>query len=206
MITLRNRQAGFTIIELLIATAVFATVLLLCTMGLLQVGRMYYKGITMTRTQETARTIMDEIAQGIQFSGGSVLQDTTTSKICIGNKRFSYLLDTVLTNSPTAGDESYHVLVVDSQESNCVTADAQDINQTTLTSSSKELLAPKMRLNKLLIDPKGSGLYEITVRVIYGETDLLESDHSTCKSGSRGSQFCAFAELKTTVKKRLNVE
>ncbi len=54
---------GFTIIELLIATTIFSVVLLLAASGLLYIGRLYYKGLTSSATQEAARNIMQELTQ-----------------------------------------------------------------------------------------------------------------------------------------------
>lgn len=63
----RNSE-GFTLVELMIATSIFSVILLLLTFGLLGIGQNYYKGRNSVRTQDTARRIMDEISQAIQFS------------------------------------------------------------------------------------------------------------------------------------------
>jgi prepilin-type N-terminal cleavage/methylation domain-containing protein len=41
-----SNRSGFTIIELMIATAVFSVVLLLCATALVTIGNMYRRGIT----------------------------------------------------------------------------------------------------------------------------------------------------------------
>ena len=63
----RAEQNGFTIIELLIATTVFSLILLISVAGILQISRMYYRGVTQSRTQETARSIIDEVGEAIRF-------------------------------------------------------------------------------------------------------------------------------------------
>ncbi len=56
--------------------------------------------------------------------------------------------------------------------------------------------------NPVNIDPQHPILYEITIRVVYGDDDLLNSDHNLCVGGA-GSQFCSISELSTVVQKRL---
>src|SRR3990172_9120101 len=68
----RKGVGGFTIVELMIATTIFSVILLIVTFGMLQIGRTYYKGITLTKTQNAARSIIDTISQDIQFSGEGV--------------------------------------------------------------------------------------------------------------------------------------
>src|SRR5690606_22524615 len=88
-------QKGFTIVELMIATSVFSVVLLLCTYGLLAIGRSYYKGVTISRTQETARLIVDDVAEAIQFNGGAVVLNPAGRMYCIGSRRYSYALNEI---------------------------------------------------------------------------------------------------------------
>src|SRR3990167_8074309 len=97
---------GFTVIELMIATAVFAVVLLLCSVALLQIGKTYYKGITSTQTQNVARALIDDISQAIQFSGAQIkttdpsLAANTKSFFCVGNVRYTYQLGVKLVDPP----------------------------------------------------------------------------------------------------------
>src|SRR3989344_6639968 len=122
---LRGRKEGFTIVELLIATSVFAVLLLLCSVALIQISRVYYKGVTTTRTQEASRNIIDDISRGIQFSGGTVtdpLPDVSqpgVSYFCVNNARYTYKLDTQVTdNSPQGGlQQGYHALAQDTTNS-----------------------------------------------------------------------------------------
>src|SRR6266702_6725818 len=121
MMRLKHKaQAGFTVIELLIATAIFSLVLLLITVGIMQITRVYYKGITETNTQNTARAIVDDIAQAIQFGGPANIQKTvgttpgTSYAFCIGNQLYSYILGYQVVDAKSAGAQAYHGLVVSS--------------------------------------------------------------------------------------------
>jgi prepilin-type N-terminal cleavage/methylation domain-containing protein len=203
-------QKGFTIVELMIATAVFAVVLLLCTYGLLEIGRMYYKGITSTRTQETTRRILDEAADAIKFSGGTVERHEASGWHCLGNKRFSFVRGRQLTTTN-------HAVVSDivgtcSSGTNRLNIDsAAAVNA---ANAATEQLNTRMRLARFSVEEINDTTYRITVRVATGDDDLLNDSldangnagadgvRDSCRGGP-GSQFCAVSELTTTVQKRV---
>jgi len=220
----RHQEHGFTIIELMIATAVFATVLVLCTVGLLQVGRFYYKGITSSRTQEATRTIIEDITESIQFSGGDVYAinppagDSVTKGYCVGSKRYSYVLGRQLVTNQ-------RVLVLDTDIDSCspVTPALSLAGNPANIHDGRELVNTRMRLAAVHVKQLSvtdDSLYKVLVRVVSGDDDLLEdrlrldaaTDQmvpgtdgvlDTCRAQRSGSQFCAVSELSTVVQKRV---
>lgn len=205
---------GFTIVELMIATAVFSVVLLLATSGLLQITRTYYKGVTEANTQNTARAVVDTVSRAIQFDGGAVQPTNgssprTTYDFCVGNARFRYYLGSELATSPASG-QTYHALLQDST-SGCTsgpdgaTINSSSISCTTATNCS-ELVSPNMRLSQFSVTSLGSNLYQVSVTVVYGDDVLLNSPTSSnpsCLGVQAGTQFCAISKISTTVLKRV---
>lgn len=181
---------GFTIIELLIATAVFSVVLLTVSAAITQIGRLYYKGITSAHTQEVARSVMDDIAQSIQFNVGAVVGTDSTAldnasngsrAVCVATKHYSYKFGQQVTTGK-------HGLVVQEIPSGCTSYIAQNLD--TGTVDGNEALGENMRLANLVVEPAGSiDTYRVTVRVVYGDSDLLcnPNSHSggkdDCSSG-----------------------
>jgi len=206
-------QKGFTIIELMIATLVFSVILLLVTYGLIQIGRTYIKGLNESKTQQTARSIMDTISQDIQFNGGKIkipAAFTGTFAVCIGDNRYSAMIDGQLVDGvpDTVKHQTNHTLVVDRPvggECNATPLTYRNLNAAIPPDDPykpRELMAPNMRLAKFNITPAGALLWNIKVRVVYGDDDLLNPARDAC-AGGPGSQFCAVAELSTTVQKRV---
>lgn len=208
----KGKSRGFTVIELMVATGVFAFVLIIVTTGILQVSRLYYKGVNQAATQNVVRNITDTIAQSIQFGGGQVVPTTagaatpTSPKVfCIGNQRFTYDIGwQVVDSSPNATrHQAYHGLVQDNL-SGCSSTSTQSLN--TQSVSGRELLSPNMRLSKLNVTDLGGNLYRVEVRVIYGDDDLLEAPNNPltdCVDEQAGTQFCTISELNTVVTKRV---
>ena len=217
MSTLRRQQAGFTIVELMVATLVFSMVLLVITIGVLSFTNAYYRGVTQSSTQNTARLILENISQAIQFSGLQVTSPITgtgnTRGFCLGDQRYSFLLGYQLVDGTPKANQSKHALMQDAY-GDCSGASAQDL-QSSGTLKGEELLSPHMRLAKLSVTPLANNLYSVTIRVVYGDDDLLVSPSgktpaatapdATCK-GSAGAQFCAVSELSTVVQKRITTQ
>jgi prepilin-type N-terminal cleavage/methylation domain-containing protein len=211
--TRSQQQAGFTIIELLIATLVFSMVLVLIAVGVLDFNHAYYNGITQTETQNTARSILEEISQDIQFSGSQITSPIANGGsdpehgFCIGSDRYSYRLGWELVNSSPniTTHQTLHALVKDSPGI-CSGMSAQDFTKA-LAGGSQELISQYMRISKISVTAVSgtTGLYNIDVKVVYGDDALLvnpTASNATCKIGS-GSQFCAVSELSTVVQQRI---
>lgn len=217
----QDRARGFTIVELMVATMVFSVVLLLVTAGIIQVARVYYKGVTEANTQNAARSIIDNISQAIQFSGDDVSGTETSPTagtdydFCLGNTHVSYKLGRQVKNNPSGGDQTWHAIVANNIPG-CAGASPQTLNQQTI--SGRDLMPQDMRLSNLVVERVGTAQpaqYRVTVRVVYGDSDLLYSPSAptatdgharadaSCRAQTAGTQFCAVSELSTVVVKRV---
>ncbi len=232
MIQLRTpqfAQKGFTIVELMIATLVFSLILVVITSGVIHFTSAYYKGLHNSSTQTTARTVMNTIAQNLQYGGGggdllqTPIDDTSADRyICVGDVQIDYKIGAKL-----GTDSDYGVFVTKVDPILGCTAYRSGLK-------GQELLAPKMRLTNLVVSQQllgANNLYDISAGVAYGDLDLLcarslpsngvggcapnasqFADYTAlmpkavgvsvaCKSG-KASQFCAFSHLTTQVAAR----
>src|SRR5262249_3702342 len=87
-------QAGFTIVELMVATLVFSFVLVIITVGVLFFSKTYYAGRNRARTQNTARSVVGTISQAIQFTGTAITTtaDTGAQYFCAGSRIYVFNL------------------------------------------------------------------------------------------------------------------
>jgi prepilin-type N-terminal cleavage/methylation domain-containing protein len=232
-----HTNQGFTLIELMVATMVFSVILLGATTAVIQISRMYYKGVISTRTQETSRRVIDDISRAAQFSDeditipgitvnyGSGATHATVRAFCIGNTRYSYVLNAQVDSAAANGvynsggnHRIRHALWRDSISNPqvCVSDPGQpgsdpahympDLTQAEPTANGEELLGRYMRLVTLDLRTANSLQY-ISVGVLYGDDDLLTPDANAptgCTSLISSAQWCALSELSTQVYQRIN--
>lgn len=207
----QDKIRGFTILELLVATIVFSVVLLLVTAGIMQISRVYYKGVTETNTQNAARNIIDTISQAIQFSGGPVTGTVdppvsgTDQTFCVGAQHFTYRLGWQVENGLEPSQfQAWHALVQRPLVGDCSGSGAQNLGNESIVG--RDLLGRNMRLSKLAVTSLGGNLYRVDVRVVFGDSDILNNPtgpDASCKPERAGTQFCSVSELSTNVVKRV---
>lgn len=201
--TKRLNQKGFTLVELMIATLVFSVVLLLCMAALLQVSKHFYKGVSSTRTQETARSVMTTISESIQFSGGAIepslipviSPEGAYVGFCVDHFRFSYIKNRTFTGS---GDQG---LVMEDLGSAGCSATLAAWEPAT-PANGRELLQPNMRVQNIRIKNISGDLWEVKVDLATAPEDNFLSPGGRCLS-DKGTQFCATTSLSTIVQKRV---
>lgn len=186
----KNHQSGFTIVELMIATTVLATLLVLCASVAVQVGRLFYKGVSSSRTQESVRNITDQVVRTLQTTSAMPVPVTQAGvqAYCIGSTRYSYVLDRQAT-------QAQRVLWVDQNTGPCV----PDLN----AANGQELVPQGMRLRTFTLAPSPDQAYwNVDIAIALGADDVFNMD-GTCAPSSSGGQFCDVAELNTGVYREL---
>lgn len=177
---------GFTIVELLIATTVFSVVLLGALSGFLQIGHLFYKGVSSTNTQGVANQVIQDISGNFQTNGNFSRVPAVGTQVmpvgdegnnspsyayyCVGNTRYTYNINheldiTVAANHKAPGDGGNFGLLKDilPGSSGCATP-CDDDTGATLTcphgavrfKSPIEMLGDKMRLSEFEIAPSTS--------------------------------------------------
>jgi prepilin-type N-terminal cleavage/methylation domain-containing protein len=214
-------QSGFTIAELLIATAIFSVILTGALFGFIQIGRMFYKGVSVTQTQETTRQIVNTVKDNIQLAASvsSAQSGNGYSYYCVGNNRYTYSLGrkVELAASPNHNADGNFGLLYDKLPGStaCATPCASNCPDASVAFREPiELLGNKMRLGRFDVvqaDPsKTPDLYKIDVYIIYGDDEILsytdeDNPASAFCSGSLSiQQFCAVSKLSTTVYRGLH--
>lgn len=218
-----KRQKGFTIIELMIATTVFSVVLLVCLGALVYVGRLYYKGITLTQTQSAARDAADSIADSVRFARERVepvtasATDEWSGHVCVGSRKYSYKLYQVLVDD-TPGPNQTTQALVESIDPLCDIGSPDSAPRTEPDIVDKypprEILGEFMQLNRFAISEPDidTGLVDIDISIAYGgdgsssDGELFNyvtgssGEIASCKTGVAGAQFCAISNLSKTVR------
>lgn len=190
-----NQQKGFTMVEFMISMAVFSLILIVILAAVAQVSKLYSKGITTTRTQQTARSLIDTIAQQIQygeavpsFAGGSTAgfigdTDGKSGAMCVSGKRLSFVInrqvDTGSVN--TLLNTQKHALWYDPSPSGACTSVAGLDTNPSPSAAGSELLPEGMRLLYLEITPVQNtvpvaSIWKVKLKVGFGGQDLYEDN------------------------------
>lgn len=208
---------GFTIIELLFATIIFSMVMVVILSAAFQIGRIYYKGVSLSGTNETTRTAIDDIANDVRFGvvPTAIQNDSGGIKyFCVGEHRYSFLLDKQVTNS----DIDNNALTGLRQDA-LNTCQAPSADKTGDVTSSRQLLGPDMQLNNLefACSSTAPGSCYIHLHVIFYGADntvfispanpaftpaqSLNALDALCSGNLQSTQFCAVSDLETRILK-----
>lgn len=226
---LESPQAGFTIIELLIATTVFSMVLMVLLYGVLSFTHAYYSGVNSSTTQDATRTVINTVAQAVEFSGNTITPTPASQTagrpyyFCAGGNTYYFILGSMYDGAtPSSTDPGLFM------DPGICTA-TPNFSAT----GAKEMLGANMRVTYLNLAQSATNtrLYTVSLGIAYGAADLLcnvsQDGHAggclpgdtvngpsasvagtnandvVCKQAA-GSQFCAHAGLSTTVSLRVS--
>ncbi len=220
---LNKKNTGFTVAEVSIATAIFSVVILIALVSFFTISRLFYKGVTVSQTQETAQQIIQDVKGSFQTTKEASSHNSFGYTFyCVGSARYTYnpghevTADTSSTayfKSPGNGGQFGLVKDTLPGDSSCqAPCAAGDVCGNAVPFNSPvELIGKNMRLSQLdvtLIPPDpahpNTEVYNISVSVAYGEDDVFtDSTHSECKPDAQTQQFCYISTVNTSVYKGL---
>jgi len=80
---MRNTEAGFTLVELLVAMAIFSFMLLIVVSGFINIVHIHNQAVAANIAQDNARTAMDELVRGVRTSNGVL--PSAAGTLCLTN-------------------------------------------------------------------------------------------------------------------------
>lgn len=213
----KRSTAGFTITELMIATTVFAVVLVIAQTMFVQIGHLFYRGVSITNTQDVANHIFQDINGNFQNATGFQSYRNSSAGgydyYCIGHTRYTYRIDNQVhtdqaaTHSATTGNFGIVKDTLHGTGDECAPP-CDDVSPTcdNPLNNPVELLGDKMRVEQFnIIQPVStSNLYNVKIVIAYGDTNALTyrtaGDLSTVScQGDHNNNFCAVSQINTAV-------
>ena len=179
------------------------------------VGKVYYKGVTLTQTQAVAQQILTQVTSDIQFAPTIVTAKATGDGasyfLCLGNIRYTFNLYQKVDLADHDNQTKFGLLrdsLPGSTGCNSPFGDgAVALNNPT------EILGNKIRLANLSLSPAKNtaggdvtDLWDLTVKVAYGDDDVLTNpgaENVTCDANLNSTQFCSVSSQTTTVSRGL---
>ncbi len=195
----RKNNNGFTIIELLIAMVVVASIITMTTAIIVSIGHLYFKGNSEATIQDSVRSTMQDVTENLKLAHGYHTDDSSSPPhtYCIGITRYTYIIGV------QEGGTYKHIFWRDSLLRETDPCDPVDLTQDQPTPDGKDLIGGNSALTDFTIS-NSSTPYYVSLGEIYGPSDLynLAGVNSSCKSGA-ASELCGTASLITSVSQRL---
>ncbi|MDL2363577.1 MAG: prepilin-type N-terminal cleavage/methylation domain-containing protein [Patescibacteria group bacterium] len=223
-----NSSNGFTIVELMISLSILSVILVISTVVITQIGRIYAKGVNAADIQNINRNVLADLSSSLQFSGSQPFPCTidtaqtcaastasftgipTAYAYCIGTTRYSFVFNKELGYDQSTNETTNHVLWKDTMSniSTCIPVDLSVAGDPSPGTKGYEMVGPHMQITKLKIKGSSTNIGEYTVDAWlgYGDSDLVRVDVNgvpSCKDGD-GTEFCASSQLSQTVIRRLD--
>jgi prepilin-type N-terminal cleavage/methylation domain-containing protein len=170
---LSNQSAGYTIIEFMIALAIFSALLVVLIVTMNGFMNVYYKGIVVSSNQSAINTISSGISQAMELSSASVFDTVGSSgAICTGTEEFYY---TNIGQSYPAGGGSFYEFPNTSGGCYVSAPQTPDVADPTGWAERKSLLSANMRLITLTVTQEAANsnqvswaqLYKIDLKIAY---------------------------------------
>lgn len=195
-----NGQQGFTLVELTLATAFIAFILIFMLATMVQVMSNYNKGLAVKQINQTARTVSEEMGQLIQGTSASSINTAylANGRVCLGGVSYVWNDKGGSTNKYTTGSTFTMVRVNDAAGAMCSAA-LPAVN----AANASELLSGNIWVQQVGVSVSSNQkLVDITIGLSTASpnqptgTDPLLG---TICDGGKDSQYCAVATFKTTV-------
>lgn len=209
----KNNQ-GFTLVELMLALAFVGFIILFTVFAVMQVMRTYNKGLTVKEINQTARTVVEDMARTTRSSSTITTSAIADGRVCLGSVSYVWNQQGTSTNKyDSAGNPPVTLVRVDDPGgAMCVLVGAAYPNVPSAKATS--LLSGRVWIQMLVLSVNTTNrLATITLQLSTPEdvtSPMLEdpfpapsdpSDPATwvrCK-GVAGAEFCAVATYTTTV-------
>jgi prepilin-type N-terminal cleavage/methylation domain-containing protein len=193
----RIHERGFTMVELLIAMAVFSFMMMIVTAGFVQVVKIHQSGIASRTTQQNSRLVLDAVSKDIRLAATAATANPGQKNwLCLarGSLTQEYAVD-------TNGD--LQVGTIPSQAPGvCPPPNFSDTARgwRRLNDPSVEVTQFAAATTAGVQTGLGTAMVTITM-ASRNNLDALDTSRTRCLPGP-GAQFCAVTTLSTTAQLR----
>ena len=180
-----KRERGFTMIELLIAMALFSFFLLIVVAGFLNVVRAHNQAIATNAAQDNARVAMDALVQAVRDSAGVITPapNTTSTTLCLADS--------------SGVNREYWVQAVSGVQTlmrgdGCVFPPGAPLNQVAITSPSNNVAVFSAKnTSSISTNPKS----EVELSVTVSSSNGTATAGTSCNNNNADRVFCSVVTL-----------
>ena len=198
-----NNQKGFTLIELMIALAFVAFILIFATTAVIQVMQTYNKGVAVKQINQAGRTTLETLSRNLREADPGVVDVSLVGsqrRLCTGS--ISYVWNLYNTSSAVAnryddGQILTFVRVNDASKSMCTLVSGAYPSPT--RAQSVDILQSNVWVMAVsATDPSvDAPLVDVSVSLAVANDPAITAGQ--CTQGGTVGQFCATSTFSTTV-------
>ena len=182
----KKNQSGFTVVELLLALAIFSFILVAMTVAFSQIIRSYRKGVIAQRTQETSRELIDTLTKEAHRADNVEVNDVGSKRfICFGSTQFEY--DASISNRTLKRGTN-------NPATNCSVS-----NATVDIIDSDSLQLSQFDVSVVKADSGETLGINVDMIVATKTNDLLNASGTACDGAAPGQHFCATTRIATSI-------
>lgn len=186
---------GFTLVELLLAMALFSFMLAILSLGFLQIGKIYQSGVASRSTQQTARAVMEDVAREVRGATAILVpvDSSTDNELCLQ-------ANSQVIRYQRGSDDSLTKAIYNGDCTGTIPNGAVKFNLVDPSSNNNHGLRAQSFVTKPIKDAaNANGSVEVSLVVSTSQENDLVDANGGCKAGVTGSQFCSSTSLTNTV-------
>lgn len=200
--TRHARQAGFTLIELMLALAFVGFILVFAVTTIVQVMQTYNKGLSVKQINQAARTTLEDMSRYLHSADPGAVNTTAlgSNRVCFGG--ISYVWN--LYNTPSASANKYNdgtslTFARVSDASSAMCSNASGSYPAVPKTQATDILQSNVWVMALSVSQPtvANPLTDISIKLAVANDPALSGGN--CTIGGTQGQFCATAVFNTTV-------
>ena len=198
----KQREKGFTLVELTLAMSFLAFIMVFVVIVLLQIMNIYNKGLAMTQINQTGRQLSDDINSSIRFAQPSTVTYLSASnRLCTGDVSYLWNVNGGTTNS--FGDTTTELGVVRVKDSVSAYCSNTSLKPNIADSKVSVLAGPSVSVLGFTVSKSPSFVKILAVLSTSGNNKpVLSGSNWTCLGsggGTTSNPYCAFATFDNTI-------
>lgn len=198
----KKNQNGFTLVELMLALAFVAFIILFAVTSIVQIMQSYNKGLALKKINQAGRTTIEDISRNLKVASPEAVDVSAipSGRTCLGSVSYVWnYYDTIESNANKYDDGTDLALVRVNDPAKAMCSEVSGSYPDVPKSDATDVLPGNIWIMTLDIsDPSvDAPLSNIRLQLAVADDPAIVS--GTCEYGGSIGQYCATSDFSTTV-------
>jgi len=195
-----KHQQGFTLVELMMALAFTAFILIFATTAVIQVMQTYNKGLAVKQINQAGRTTLEEMSRQLRTADPDAVSIVDTQRrACFGTVSYVWNLWNTAINVNKYGDDSPITLARVDDPGKAMCSQVSGVYPNVPKAQATDILQSNVWVMSItLTDPSvDAPLMDLAINLAVANDPAING--GKCTQGGTQGQFCATSNFSTTV-------